>query len=115
MTTEWLTEYKGEYGERLLVHTYQMMNYLLIGKHEDALVEAKQALEIYGKYPSCSNDYFTRALIAHCYEALGEINDAYIEYKKLSQIMNICKTPSEKVTIIIFVTPSKITQCDLLV
>lgn len=87
VTTEWLTEYKGEYAERLLVHTYLMMNYLLIGKHEDALVEAKQALEIYNQYPACSQDYFTRALIAHCYESLGEINDAYIEYKKLAQLM----------------------------
>jgi len=85
VTTEWVTEYKGEYAERLLVHTYLMMNYLLIGKSEDALVEAKQALEIYDAHPSCSDDYFTRALIAHCFEALGEINDAYIEYKKLSQ------------------------------
>jgi len=87
ITTEWLTEYKGEYEERLLVHAYLMMNYLLAGEHEDALVEAKQALEIYDRYPSCSQDYFTRALIAHCYEAMGEINDAYIEYKKLAQFM----------------------------
>lgn len=87
ITTEWLTEYKGEYEERLLVHTYLMMNYLLIGKREDALVEAKQALEIYDQHPSCSHDYFTRALVAHCFESLGETNDAYIEYKKLAQGM----------------------------
>jgi len=88
VTTEWLTEFKGEYAERLLVHTYLMMNFLITGNHESALVEAKQALEIYETYPdACNGDFFTRALIAHCYEALGDINDAYIEYKKLAELM----------------------------
>ncbi|MBU0485953.1 MAG: hypothetical protein KKB30_15730 [Proteobacteria bacterium] len=84
ITTEWLTEYKGEYGERLWIHTYLMMNFLLQAKYEDALVEAKQALELYEKYPEVlAEDYFTRTLIAICYELLGEYNDAYIEYKSL--------------------------------
>lgn len=88
VTTEWLTKYKGEYAERLLVHTYLMMDFLLLDDPESALVEAKQALEVYDTYPeACNDDYFTRALIAHCYEALGEINGAYIEYKKLAKLM----------------------------
>jgi hypothetical protein len=88
VTSERITSYKGEYAERLLVHTYLIMNFLMIGSYEDALVEAKQALEVYEMYPeACSDDYFTRALIAHCYEALGDINDAYIEYKKLAELM----------------------------
>lgn len=88
VTTEWLTKYKGEYVERLFVHTFQMMNYLLLGKQESALVEAKQALEVYEAYPeACNGDFFTRALIAHCFETLDEINGAYIEYKKLAELM----------------------------
>jgi len=88
VTTEWLTDYKGEYAERLLVHTYLMMNFLLMEKHESALVEAKQALKVFDEYPdACNSDFFTRALIAHCFEALGEINGAYIEYKKLAELM----------------------------
>lgn len=88
VTTEWLTDYKGEYAERLLVHTYLMMNFLMLGRHESALVEAKQALEVFDTYPdACAEDYFTRALIAHCFEALNEINGAYIEYKKLAELM----------------------------
>lgn len=47
VTTEWITEYKGEYAERLLVHTYLMMGFLLTGRPESALVEAKQALEFF--------------------------------------------------------------------
>ena len=88
VTSEWLTKYKGEYAERLLVHTYLMMDFLLLGKPESALVEAKQALEVYDTYPeACNDDFFTRALIAHCFETLGEINGAYIEYKKLAGFM----------------------------
>ncbi len=88
VTTEWVTEYKGEYSERLWVHTYLMMNFLLIHKYESALVEAKQALKVLEKHPEpLSGDYFTRALIALCHENLGEINDAYIEYKKLAELM----------------------------
>lgn len=88
VTSEWLTEYKGEYAERLLVHTFQMMNFLLLGKPESALVEAKQALAVFAEFPeACDGDYFSRALIAHCFEANGEINGAYIEYKNLAELM----------------------------
>ena len=88
VTGEWATEYKGEHAERLLVHTYLMMDFLLTGKPESALVEAKQALEIFDRYPKATaRDHFTRALIAHCFEINGEINGAYIEYKKLAEQM----------------------------
>lgn len=87
VTSEWITDYKGEYAERLLVHTYLMMNYLMLGDPESALVEGKQALAVYDQYPVCSGDFFTRALIAHCFEAIGDINGAYIEYKKLAELL----------------------------
>lgn len=96
VTSEWLTDYKGEYAERLLVHTYLMMNYLLISDPEAALVEGKQALEVYDRYPSCAGDVFTRALIAHCFEALGDINGAYIEYKKLADLLPSPELVAEK-------------------
>ncbi len=97
VTTEWITEYKGEYSERLMVHTYLMMNFLLLYKYEDALVEAKQALKILDTYPKAlAGAYFTRALTALCYENLREINDAYIEYKKLAaQLSNPAIVASE--------------------
>ena len=68
VVNEWVTEYKGEYCERLWVHTYLMMNYLLPGEYESALVEAKQAQKVYDQFPEAlSEEYFTRALIAHQY------------------------------------------------
>ena len=80
-----VTTYKGEYSERLLVHTYLMMNYLLQHMSEDALVEAKQALEAYDRYPdSLAGDHFTRAMIALCFENMSMPDDARIEYEKLA-------------------------------
>jgi hypothetical protein len=80
--------YKGEYSERLWVHTYLMINFLLRYKYESALVEAKQALEVYDKYPeSLAGDHFTRALIALCFENLNLPDDARIEYEKLAAEM----------------------------
>jgi len=89
VTTEWITEYKGEYSERLWVHTYLMMNFLILEQYEGALVEAKKSLKMLNTYPQpLKNDHFTRALIALCYENLNEISDAYIEYKKLDRQLN---------------------------
>ncbi len=88
VTGEWITEYKGEYAERLLVHTYLMMGFLVTGRPESALVEARQALEVFDEFPKATaRDHFTRALIAHCFELNGELNGAYIEYKKLAEQM----------------------------
>ena len=86
VTNDWITAYKGEYSERLWVHTYLMMNFLLVSKYDSALVEAKQSLKLFEKYPQAlAGDAFSRALIALCYENMGHFNDAYIEYKKLAE------------------------------
>lgn len=88
VTSERLTVYRGEYAERLLIHTYLMMNYLLLDYPDDAYVEARQALQVIDEYPTaCQKDFFTRGLIAHCFEAAGDINGAYIEYRKLASDM----------------------------
>ncbi len=82
------TTYKGEYGERLWVHSFLMMNFLLQHRYESALVEAKQALELYDRYPdSLGGDHYTRALIALCFENMNLPDDARIEYDKLAGAM----------------------------
>ena len=87
VVNDWAITYKGEYSERLWVHTFLMMNYLMQYKYEDALVEAKQALEVYDKYSgSLADDHFTRALIALCYENMNMPDDARIEYEKLATV-----------------------------
>jgi hypothetical protein len=82
---DWMGSYKGEYSERLWVHTYQMMNFLLLDEYQSAAVEARQALQVLEKYSKPLSDaWFTQALIALSFESVGKINDAYIEYKKLA-------------------------------
>jgi tetratricopeptide (TPR) repeat protein len=83
---EWITKYKGEYSERLWVHTYLMMDFLLLNRPESALVEAKRALKVFDAFPEAlARDHFSRALIALCFENLFEYNDAFIEYRKLAE------------------------------
>jgi hypothetical protein len=85
VVNEWMQRYKGEYAERLWVHTYLMMDYLLLGEFDDAQVEARRALERFEQYPEAlEKDYFTRALMALCFSHQGEDNDAFILYKKLA-------------------------------
>jgi hypothetical protein len=84
MINDMAATYKGEYCERLWIHTFLMMNFLLQYKYDSALVEAKQALEVFDKYPgSLEGDYFTRALIALCYENMNLWDDVRIEYEKI--------------------------------
>jgi len=82
-----VTTYKGEYSERLWVHTFLMMNFLLQDNYEGALVEAKLALELYERYQSSlDHDYFTRALAALSYENMNQPDDARIEYDRLAKL-----------------------------
>ena len=90
MINDMTATYKGEYSERLWIHTFLMMDFLLQHRYEDALVEGKQALEVYGEYPKAlEEDHFTRALIALCFENMNQPDDARIEYEKLAKSMGV--------------------------
>lgn len=106
--------YKGEYCERLWVHTFLMMNFLLQGKLESALVEGRQALEVFDAFTEpLEGDFFTRALIALCFENMNLPDDARIEYDKLSAAMGVEKftavsTPSGRGELILFIGQGRI-------
>lgn len=86
LTNDWVAKYKGEYSEKLWIHSYQMMNFLLLGDYEGAAVEARQSLNVLEQYPeSLEDDWFTRALIGLSFESVGKVNDAYIVYKNLAE------------------------------
>lgn len=88
LVNDWAGSYKGEYSERLWVHSYQMMNYLLLNKPQSAAVEARQALKVLGKHEEpLKEDWFTRALVGLSFESVGKSNDALIEYRKLGKDM----------------------------
>lgn len=83
---DWLASYRGEYAEQLWVHSYLMMNFLLLNKPESAAVEARRALKVFDSQPdSLKEAFFTRALVATSFENAGHINDAYLEYKLLAE------------------------------
>jgi len=84
VTNDWVTAYKGEYSERLWIHAFQMMNFLILNQPESAAVEARQALQVLDEHGDhLKNDWYTRALIAISFEAAGKPDSAHIEYKKL--------------------------------
>ena len=86
-------EYYGEDHEKILLHYYQIMNFLQIGNIENALVQSRRLkLELNrlqdrqkklvssGK-SRYQRDAFAYLLIGLVHEAAGEWNDAYIAYK----------------------------------
>ena len=94
ITGEWAKSYQGEYSEQLWVHTYLMMNFLMMGEIQDALVEGKQALEVFDRHAKAlAHDDFTRALVGLCYENMGLFDDARIEYRHIKAFHNSSWTP----------------------
>ena len=87
------TEYKGEDEEVLLINYYKALNYLKLGKNEEALVECKRMnirlQQLGDKYSSDNKfkkDAFINVLMGIIYEANGEINDAFIAYRNAVNI-----------------------------
>ena len=91
LTGENTKVYRGEDFERVLVHVYKAMNYAMLGGLEDALVEARlvnrrlEEMRREGEKPYKQNA-FARYLSAILYEAEGEFNDAYVDYKKTHEL-----------------------------
>jgi hypothetical protein len=91
--SEWLINdtsqpYGGEDFERVMVHYYMALNYLMLGDLEEALVECRRLntllREFNDRYEN-KNVYKTDAFILYLsgliYDAMGEVNDAFIDYR----------------------------------
>ena len=91
--SEWLINdtsqpYGGEDFERVMVHYYMALNYLMLGELEEALVECRRLntllWEFNDRYEN-KNVYKTDAFILYLsglvYDAMGEVNDAFIDYR----------------------------------
>lgn len=84
LTSDRASRYRGEYSERLWIHTYLMMAFLQLGDAEAAAVEARRALQVMEPHESVLRfDWFTRALMALSFEAAGAYDSAQVEYRKL--------------------------------
>lgn len=87
--------YRGEDFERAMVNLFMALNYVGLGDWEGALVEARKVDNtlsiINSKYDEekrnvYKEDGFIRFLMGTLYEAEGEINDAFISYRKAEEV-----------------------------
>lgn len=87
--------YRGEDFEMAMVNLFLALNYAGLGSWEDAVVEARKVdgkLNLIdskyeeGKKNVYKEDGFIRFLMGAFYEVEGEINDAFISYRKSEEI-----------------------------
>lgn len=87
--------YRGEDFERAMVNLFMALNYAALGAWEDSLVEARKVdnklMVINANYDEnkknvYKEDGFIRFLTGTLYEADGELNDAFISYRKAEEI-----------------------------
>ncbi len=85
--------YTGEDFEQVMVNILRSLNFMYEGNFKDARIEAKKVnnklnwfADTYGDKAVYTDDAFARYLSAFSYEANGDINDAYIDYKKSLQV-----------------------------
>ncbi len=82
ITNDNIIPYQGEKFEKLLMHVFQVMNYLALGEAREALVEVRR---IHTKFSDLQNAFATY-LAGLVWEHNGKINDAYIDYKTTFRI-----------------------------
>lgn len=84
VSNDWAARYGGEISEKLWIHTFQMLNFLLLNAPESAAVEARRAVALFEDHGDIlKQDVFTRSLMALSFESAGQLNSARVEYKKL--------------------------------
>jgi uncharacterized protein len=80
--------YKGEDFEKILIHVYLAMDYALMGKFDEALVEARRVnrkldmLISQGQIPYERNA-FAKYLSGVLFESQGDWNGAFVDYRQL--------------------------------
>ncbi|WP_413583172.1 COG3014 family protein [Bdellovibrio sp. HCB288] len=82
-----MVQYKGDTFEKIFINAYLAMNFLEIGKLDDALVEARRINEKYQKYRQEEKQKFelnpfSKYLSALIWEADRSYDDAYIAYQE---------------------------------
>jgi tetratricopeptide (TPR) repeat protein len=92
LTSDNFKDYKGEDFEKVLINTYLAMNYALVGRNEDALVEARRVnrkllLMVQEGGRKYKQNAFARYLSGILYEKEGNWNDAYVDYKETWKLM----------------------------
>lgn len=92
VSSDWAIRYSGEFSERLWIHTFQMINYLLLDQPQGAAVEARRAVALFEEHADIlGQDIFTRYLMALSFEAAGQRDSAQVEYRKLQDDFGLRK------------------------
>jgi len=89
LTNDNTLPYEGEDFEKVMINVIAGLNYVYLGDLDEALVEMRKVdhkLKIlndqYGERNIYKEDAFARYLSGIIYEAKGELNDAFIAYRK---------------------------------
>jgi len=89
LTNDNTLPYEGEDFEKVMINVIQALNYVYLGQWDDALVEARKVdhkLNLFNDKYLKKNVYKQDALAQYLsgilYEAKGEVNDAFISYRK---------------------------------
>jgi len=89
LVNDTMRPYYGEDFERALISVFAAMNYLMLSKPDEALVEARQVDHFlktlqtnYGYENKYKEDAFARYLMGMIYENQNQINDAFISYRQ---------------------------------
>lgn len=93
LTNDNLLPYEGEDFEKVMIHLIAALNYTYLGEWDGALVEARKVdhkLTLLNQRHQKGNTYredaFARYLSGILYEARGEVNEAFIDYRKAHDI-----------------------------
>jgi len=89
VSNDYALDYAGENYERTLIHLFSALNYILLDEPDSALVEIRQVGDYLRKLQVDSTnenvyqeDAFARYLSALLYESGGELDSAFVDYKK---------------------------------
>lgn len=85
-----LKTYKGEHFENLLINVYLALDYTMLGKWDDALVECRRVNQKLDKMINIAKlpyqrNAFAKYLSAVLFEAQNELNDAFVDYRQLKK------------------------------
>jgi len=101
LTGEEAVQYKGDTFERTFINAFLALNFLQMGKLDDALVEARRINEKYLKLrgedkKSYELNPFAKYLSALIWEADQKWDDAYIAYQRSLQVRSIDSQSSRR-------------------
>ena len=93
LTSDTELPYEGEPYEQVMINAVKALNYALLGKWNEALVEARRLdhrlnvlTDRVGNSDAYHDDAFARYLTGLLYEASGDFNNAFIAYRKSHEL-----------------------------